>query len=97
VTRYISASVDAPTARLLMVAQALELGGTIPVETARNLIRQARAIRLLCSIGEHAAAATLVERFEATVVALEDDDVSALVARHAPPLRTTLGKMPKVP
>lgn len=89
--RHLGAGLDGSSARLIKVTQAVQLTGNVPVETGKELVRQARAVRLFAESREFKAATGVLDNMHEYV---GDDpeyaELQSLLHRHTDAIRVQL-------
>lgn len=93
--RTIPVEADGPTARLIKTAQGVQAANMLPAETAKNLVKMARAVRLFVEARECAWAAHVCREIAQLGKSAEAESagMESLLARHTKPLIKTLERL----
>ena len=91
--RHLGAGLDGSSARLIKVTQAIQLAGSVPADTGKELVKQARAVRLFAEGREFKAATDVLGNMHEYVGNdPEFAELQVLLHRHTDAIRAHLAR-----
>lgn len=81
---------DFATSRLVSVAQAVQLTGVLPAESAKTLVANAKAVRLFVLANEIKAAEAVLEDVDVFTESADQESLHVMVKRHTDAVRKAI-------